>query len=427
MSASKRTSPSLLLTGTVALLIAPALAFAQGGLPGSTGAADRAESSPAQVASPVPSGSAEPPESAPDKPRRFAAFRDPEDGKFDASTWLLERRGALPVPVIVTEPAVGYGGGLALLFFRRTPGGPHTRTTASGQVRPITPDIFGVVAIRTENGTQAYGAGASLHFKEDRWRYRGFLGKPRINLDYYIDGVGPTRQIAYTIEGVGSLQQVQRRIGEGDVYVGLRWMYVDFEARLDVESDAQYFEPREFGQRSSGLGLVLETDVRDNTFTPSSGWIGGLEAMAYADAFGSDTEFETYRGKLFAYWPLADGRLVLGGRADVRAADGDVPFYMQPYVELRGIPAVRYQDRRTAVLETELRWNLTPRWAVVGFIGAGRAWGRKADFGDTASAVAKGAGFRYLIARKMGLYAGLDYGWGPEDEAVYVTVGSAWR
>ncbi|QSX77969.1 BamA/TamA family outer membrane protein [Agrilutibacter solisilvae] len=372
------------------------------------------------------SPNATPPPAAPAKPKRLASFRDPDDGKLDASTWLLDRKGALPVPVIVTEPAVGYGGGLALLFFRR-PDGPPTRTTASGQVRPITPDIFGVVALETENGTQGYGLGAVMHFRQDRWRYRGLLGRPQINLDYYIDGPGPTRQIAYTIEGTGSLQQVQRRIGEGDLYLGLKWLYLDLQAQLDIESDAQYFEPREFGERNSGLGLLAEMDVRDNSFTPSSGWIGALEGVSYAKAFGSDTVFETYRGKLFAYWPLADGRLVLGGRVDVRAAQGDVPFYMQPFVELRGIPAVRYEDRRTAVLEAEARWNLTPRWALVGFAGAGRAWGRKAGFGDTASAVAKGAGFRYLIARRMGLYAGLDYGWGAEDEAVYVTVGSAWR
>ena len=37
-------------------------------------------------------------------------FTDPEDGAFDASEWLLDRRGLLPVPIIITEPAIGYGG-----------------------------------------------------------------------------------------------------------------------------------------------------------------------------------------------------------------------------------------------------------------------------------------------------------------------------
>ncbi|WP_456404051.1 hypothetical protein [Thiolapillus sp.] len=42
---------------------------------------------------------------------------DPQDGYLDASNWLATRTGFLPVPIIITEPAVGYGGGLALAFF----------------------------------------------------------------------------------------------------------------------------------------------------------------------------------------------------------------------------------------------------------------------------------------------------------------------
>ena len=34
-------------------------------------------------------------------------FTDPEDGALDASEWLLEKKGFLPVPTIITEPAVG--------------------------------------------------------------------------------------------------------------------------------------------------------------------------------------------------------------------------------------------------------------------------------------------------------------------------------
>jgi hypothetical protein len=45
------------------------------------------------------------------------AFRDSTDGRFDLSEWLLRRKGFLLVPIIVTEPAVGYGGGASVVFF----------------------------------------------------------------------------------------------------------------------------------------------------------------------------------------------------------------------------------------------------------------------------------------------------------------------
>jgi hemolysin activation/secretion protein len=90
-------------------------------------------------------------------------------------------------------------------------------------------------------------------------------------------------------------------------------------------------------------------------------------------------------------------------RADVRGVEGDVPFYRLPYIDLRGIAAMRYQDTRVGMLETELRWNLTNRWAAIGFAGAGRAWGERDSFIDASTAVSKGVGIRYLLARQLGL------------------------
>jgi len=78
-------------------------------------------------------------------------------------------------------------------------------------------------------------------------------------------------------------------------------------------------------------------------------------------------------------------------------------------------------------MEAELRWNATPRWALIGFLGVGRAWGSSKNFGDADSANAWGAGFRYLIARRLGLYMGVDIAKGPEDTAFYIQAGSAWR
>ena len=46
---------------------------------------------------------------------------DPVDGKLDLSQYLLENTyGFLPVPFVVTEPAVGYGLGLGAAFFHDT-------------------------------------------------------------------------------------------------------------------------------------------------------------------------------------------------------------------------------------------------------------------------------------------------------------------
>lgn len=64
---------------------------------------------------------------------------------------------------------------------------------------------------------------------------------------------------------------------------------------------------------------------------------------------------------------------------------------------------------------------------MVGFGGAARAYGDRVDFSDAENVVAGGVGFRYLTARKLGLYTGLDLARGPEDTVLYIQIGSAWH
>ena len=356
-------------------------------------------------------------------------FKDPEDGKLDASEWLLERKGFLPVPILITEPAVGYGAGAALLFFRESIGDAVTKAKESGRLTP--PDIYGAALAATANGTKVAGAFGMVTFAEQLWRWRGGVARPDVNLDFYgTNGTDSTRdlKLGYNVEGWISTQQLMRRLGESENFIGPRWIYLDLDTRFDPSRPEPVLSPGGRAVKSSGLGLTFEHDSRDNFFTPSSGWKGYVESMLYSPDIGSDNKYQTYRAYAFSYFSLTRKKeFILGVRADARAARGDVPFYQLPFIELRGIPVARYQDENAAVVETELRWNVTPRWALIGFLGAGRAWDSSTNFGDADAAKAWGVGFRYLIARRLGMYMGADIAKGPEDTAFYIQAGSAWR
>jgi len=354
-------------------------------------------------------------------------FRDPQDGAFDASEWLLDRKGFLPVPIVITEPAVGYGAGAALVFFRESLRERAAKVKPGERLTP--PDIYLAAFAATENGTKVVGGGGLVTFADDRWRWRGFVGLPDVNLDFY--GVGGDtgtgeRKVAYNIDGVISSQQAMRRLGETNNWIVARWIWLDLEATFDASRPQPVLPPLSRAVRSSGLGGSLEHDSRDNFFTASAGWKGSVEAMFYSPDWGSDNKYETYRAQAFGYVPLSQ-KFILGGRVDSRTSRGDVPFYQLPFIELRGVPVARYQDQSTAVLDTELRWDVTPRWALIGFVGVGRAWGSKTSFSEAGVVTAGGAGFRYLVARRLGIYAGLDIAKGPEDTAIYIQAGSAWR
>ena len=360
-------------------------------------------------------------------PAHAQNFTDPEDGALDMSEFIIDYKGFLPVPLIITEPAVGYGGGLGLMFVRNSLRERREEAKGSGHVTP--PDVFGAVFAATENGTKFAAAGGMFSFgDQESWRYRGGVGRMDVNLDFY--GAGGNlgngdRSIGFNLDGWAMSHQVLRRFGESAEFLGLRWVYLDLEATLDPTRPPPALAPGQRTLTSSGIGPTLEHDSRDNIFTPNRGWQAALDALFYSPEIGGDEKFQTYRAHLFAWQPFAR-QFVLGTRLDARAARGEVPFYQLPFIDVRGVPKGRYQDDNAAVAEAELRWNATPRWALVGFLGTGKAWGTE-NFGDANSVLAGGVGMRYLIARRLGIYMGLDVARGPEETAFYIQVGSAWR
>jgi hypothetical protein len=123
---------------------------------------------------------------------------------------------------------------------------------------------------------------------------------------------------------------------------------------------------------------------------------------------------------------MLNKKLVLGLHLDLDTAGGDPPLWGYPWVTMRGIPALRYQNESTAVVETELRWNIFGRWAAVGFIGAAATRGDVPVFEDESGIVAGGIGGRFLFRPQDSLWIGIDVARGPEDTALYVVMGHKW-
>ena len=234
-----------------------------------------------------------------------AQFTDPQDGEFDVSEWLLEKKGFLPVPILITEPAIGYGGGAALLWFRESLG----ERQAQGRYSP--PDIFGGALAATENGTTLAGAFGMVSFAQEQWRWRGFVGRPDVNLDFYREDL----KIGYNLNGWATTQQVMRRLGESENFAGARWNYIDFEASFDPSRPDPVLPPLTRAIRSSGLGAFFEHDSRDNFFTPGKGWKGFVEGVFYSPDWGSEDEYQIYRAYALVYLPLSE-KFILGLRGD---------------------------------------------------------------------------------------------------------------
>jgi hypothetical protein len=417
MSRPRTKLVSLHLTLLVATLASPALA-------------QSSSESPESAESAAGSG-----EAASEKPSKRDLFFDPDDGALDLSAFLATKRGFMPVGGIITEPAVGYGATLGLMFLHdsiQNRAETVRKQSPDGALERLPPpSISWGGGFATQNGSWGAGLAHLGIFKEDRYRYRGALFYSGVNLDFYGEGGEldlPIDSVAYTLDGWALIQQVTRRVGETDLFLGANFKYMSFDTKLDLGLDLQppdWFPSLERRITTSGIGILAEYDSRNTIFTPDTGIHGKLETVFYAEGLGSDRDFRKGSAVVRGWKPLA-ADWVLGLRADLGFSGGDTPFYMLPAIDIRGIPKNRYQGENALTLEAELRWDFTPRWSLVGFFGSGWAAREGADFVFNQGHVAGGTGFRYLISRIFGIRTGMDFAWSEEDFAFYFTTGTAW-
>jgi hypothetical protein len=367
----------------------------------------------------------------------FEQFIDPHDGKFDASQWLIDAKGFLPVPIIVTEPAVGFGVGAALLFFHAKKDDPYLKEAKTSfqkdsvvQKPSLPPSISGVIGLTTENGTWAGGGFHWGTWKKDHIRYTGALAYPSVNLTFYGSENRPVLKngIDYNLKGWFLLQEIIFRIKNSNFFLGPKLTYFDSVSTIDFKFPVEGIKPWELGLKNYGLGFVLKYDSQDNIFTPSSGINADISTLFYRGEGGliSSREYTLTDATSRIYWQLFED-IVLGWRLDGGFSGGDTPFYSLPYIDLRGIPAMRYQGKYALATDVETRWDVNDRWSLVFFGGVGRTADSMSDFSDSKDRWAGGTGFRYLMARMLGLYTGVDIARGPEEWAFYIQVGSAWN
>jgi hypothetical protein len=347
-------------------------------------------------------------------------FVDTLDSKVDLSEFLRTRYGFAFIPTIVTEPAIGYGGGGGLLFIHRTP-------EEIAQGGGIFPSISAVGGIYTETKTWAVGGGHFGVSKNGNIRYRIGGGYASANLHYYRSPIfkNGIEEIGFNLKVYGGIGQVYFRLGTSDFFAGFSYSYGHSDVSFNIPIDLPEIDKKEYNQNVGGIGLIFNYDTRDNMFTPNTGMVAYFEMIYNSPYIGSTNTFQ----RLFTHWlgylKLRE-RLYGALRLDMQSSYEDTPFYMRPYINLRGIPAMRYQGKSTWLAEGELRWDFTYRWSLVGFGGYGQAFPANKDLLEKRNGYNFGAGFRYYIARLYGIRAGIDIARGPENWAFYIQFGSSW-
>ncbi|MCL1066090.1 outer membrane protein assembly factor [Shewanella olleyana] len=366
-------------------------------------------------------------------------FFDPIDGQFDVGEYLAENAyGFLPVPSIITEPSLGTGLMVMGLFLHEDEEQSLqrqkvARESTDGGANLLTPGISVIGLGATDNKTKFAFAGHRHTWKQDGIRYLVGGAYGDINMNYYSQlNLGLDLALDLNMEGYGVLQTVQFRIADSPVFLGLSQKYLSLD--LSANNDLSFIPPElsdrllglfNLSPTVSSLGAILEYDSLDNFFMPSKGYDYTLTYDWYDKAFGGDYNYQSLSATGINYWPILDN-LSFGLKLSYQSVESSssIPIFSYPYIDLRGIPSNRYQGENVSTAEIELLWKVTPRWMLLGFTGSGLAGSSASEMWDADNQNSYGAGFRYTIARRYGLYMGIDVAKGPEDTAWYVNIGT---
>jgi Omp85 superfamily domain len=342
-------------------------------------------------------------------------FISEEDNWPDLSGFLEQDWGFLPMVMPISEPAVGYGVAAGPVFVDAPEGGGR-------------PNITAVAGFATENGTWGAVAADSRYWLDGRLQTLVGGIYSTVNLDFF--GIGKNRELEgdplhYELEPKGGTLQAKYRIGDSSWWAGLSYAFFSTGIGFDAPSGTLNLPDFQRDSVVGGISPSLTLDTRDNIFTPTKGSFFDLTTGLFGEALGGDDNFQRVQVVGMHFVPLVP-EVFLGLRGQAAAAFGDAPFYLEPFLQMRGVQAMRYQGEEIAQLEAEIRWQFWERISVVGFAGCGAAWNDWGRFEKNQTVTMGGFGLRYELARKYGIHGGVDVAFGPDDPTIYIQIGSAW-
>jgi hypothetical protein len=352
-------------------------------------------------------------------------FTDPKDGRVDVSNWLLDNMvGFFPIPVVITEPAVGYGGGAALLFFK-----PQVDENGNRD-KSKKPDTFALIGAGTETKSWFGGGAYQLYFKDDKIRYSGFGMKGEFNLKWYGNNtLFPNNEFFnYKVKTKGLNQKLDFRLPDSNFFLGASYMSFSNETSFG-RSLPESIRPDDLDLKNAFITPTLTYDDRESTFTTDKGLYSSFKFEIHHDTIGSTVNYNQFNLFIANYMPMNKGKTVFGTFISTKnIVGGSAPFYAKPNVMLRGVPVTKYLGDYSFSTELELRHDLDSRWSLLGFLGGGSVYNEFNNFFRTTSVLSYGGGFRYLIARLLKARTGVDIASSEDgDVSVYLQFGSAWR
>ena len=324
--------------------------------------------------------------------------------KIQGDPWLV-------VPIISSDPKISTAAGLMLGYVHKF----DEESPAS---------IIGAVGSYSMTDSYYYGGFASLNFLKDRHRLilGGLAGE--VNNDY-TDFLGTGLPVQTTDDlRIFALRYSARVYGRW--YVGPQFIDTNYGIGANDALTGKFLQLIGLtGFQSSGLGIYVEYDSRDNIYSPTRGQVFEFHNVAYRETFGGDVDFDSYNLGYNYFLSIGDKNVVafdVSGRWTV-----DAPTSGYSSVGLRGYTFGQYLAPHVTSAQIEERFSLTKKWGLRAFTGVALLYGGRIYDGHDERSVFPviGGGASYSLNQE-GMIIRADYAVGKDsNQGFYLSLGQS--
>jgi hypothetical protein len=332
------------------------------------------------------------------------------------------------LPVLSSAPETGLElGGSALYSFYTDTISPNTRIS----------NIFAYGTLTTK-GQSRINLSTNYWLPQNKYHYTASIGYINFPFDFY--GVGNNTH-KVDADRLGQKRVRVTFIGEkkfgNNVYIGV--VAGGYDYRFNDANTTGIFntDPTIEGRHGgaflyAGPSLVFD-NRNNNTYTTK-----GIHITSYLNLMKGVFSNNSYSGGLFnleyAQYFKLDKHFVLAFDVQEQSLTGSQsPFYLLPALGsdemMRGYYNGRFRDRNLLAGQTELRYRLSDRIGVVGFLGTGQVFNKTFSLNEFKPNY--GGGLRYFFDTEKGLSIRVDYGVGEKrpgesrQSGVYIGLGEA--
>jgi hypothetical protein len=336
------------------------------------------------------------------------------DIREDETSLKLQRGDFVVVPIPISNPTLDEGLVVGAAYF-------YPQSEEEKKLQPAS--VTAAAGLYTSNDSRAFALVQQNYWKNGRWRFTGVIGGADLRLSLLTSEQSAGGQsVDWRINGAFLFAKLARKL-KGNWYGGILTRLVDANQSIEAVTLTSDFDTGS-DVRSMGLGTYAEYDSRDNPLNSSSGRYFKLDALFNDEAIGSNATYQSYSAAFRSYHGLTDS-FVLAWEMQGCSRGGSAPLWDACTVKLRGFSATDYLGKVSASGQVEARWQLSERWGMVGFAGAGYIGSSFSGIRERELIPSYGAGLRFTVLKAKRINLRLDYARSTDSDAIHVSVGEA--